>query len=115
MSEAPVPEVSEAVAPIEEAPVPKITLAVGESTPIDQAQLDLVLPAERQLHQLLLNLGAFTERAHQESLALQSQVHLARKSFEDAIKAAGLATGLNFQGDFTYSYSQESRSFTRTK
>jgi hypothetical protein len=114
-SETPIaPEVSEATETVTNPPK-AITLAVGESTPVDQAQLDLILPTERQLHQLLLNLGAHTEKAHQESILLQANVQAARKQFEEAIKAAGIATGLNFNGDFIYSYNNEFRSFTRTK
>lgn len=94
---------------------PTVQLALGESVPVDQAQLDLIIPAERNLHQLLLNLGAHTEKAYQDGLILQSQVHTARKQFEESIKAAGVATGLNFTGEFVYNYSQETRTFTRTK
>lgn len=115
MSEAPVETSAETPAAEAAAAVPKLSLAVGESTPVDQASLDLILPAERNLHQLLLNLGAHTEKVHQEGLLLQSQVFTARKQFEETIKAAGVATGLSFTGEFVYNYSQETRTFTRTK
>lgn len=115
-AEIPASEAAPAAPAAEAAPAaPKLSLAVGESTPVDQAALDLILPAERNLHQLLLNLGAHTEKVHQEGLILQSQVHTARKQFEETIKAAGVATGLNFTGEFVYNYSQETRTFTRTK
>lgn len=94
---------------------PAISLALGESTPVAQNHLDAILPVERALHQALLNLGAHQEKAHVEGLFLQQQVAAARKVFETAVKAAGIGTGLNFDGDFLYNYSQEKRTFTRTK
>lgn len=109
------PEAPEAAALGEVAPLAKIVLAVGESTPVDQAHLDLIIAAERHLHQQLLNLGSHSEKVHQEGLQIQAMVQRARKQFEETVKGAGIATGLNFHGDFSYNYSQDSRSFTRTK
>jgi hypothetical protein len=95
--------------------VPKIALAVGESAAIDQKYLDDVIASERALHQQLLNLGAHAEKAHVEGMQLQAQVTAARQTFTAKVREAGIACGLNFDGDYLYNYSQEKRSFTRTK
>jgi len=93
----------------------KVELNVGESIPVAQSLLEAILPAERQMQQMLLNLGALHEKAHVESLQLQALVHAARKNFEEKVKEAGIGSGLSFDGDFLYNYSQEKRTFTRTK
>jgi hypothetical protein len=115
-AEAPAPEApaAEAAAPAAPAAAPSVTLGVGESIQIDAAAMETILPAERALTAVLINLALHTERARAEEKIHLENAAKARKEFEDKVRAAGVAAGLNFSGNFQYQYNQDKRTFTRT-